>query len=102
VALGVAAPGVLLNYLLGIGNPDVPTRLMARHWSLLVALVGGLLIAAAFHPELREAAMIVASAEKLALGIMVLASPLRTRAFTLFAVGADAVMVLLFAWVAFS
>lgn len=102
VAVGALAPGRLLALLLGIERPDAATRLMARHWSPLVALVGALLIAAAFHPELRAAAMAVAAAEKIALGILLLASPLRTRGFTLCAVGADAVMVALFAWIALS
>ena len=66
--------------------------LMARHWSLLAALVGGLLMYAGYHPEARLPAMIVGAAEKLVFGILVIASPLRTRRLTLTVACADAVM----------
>ncbi len=69
---------------------------MARHWSLLVALVGGLLMYAAHHPEARLPAMIVGAAEKLVFGVLVVASPLRRRPLTMAVVGADAIMGLLY------
>lgn len=70
--------------------------LMARHWSLLAALVGGLLMYAGYHPEARLPAMIIGAAEKLVFGILVIASPLRTRIRTVAIVGADAIMGLLY------
>ncbi|MGA8797985.1 MAG: hypothetical protein WB526_13095 [Candidatus Cybelea sp.] len=69
---------------------------MARHWSLLAALVGGLLMYAGYHPEARLPAMIVGAAEKLVFGILVIASPLRRRRLTLTVACADAVMGLLY------
>jgi hypothetical protein len=69
---------------------------MARHWSLLAALVGGLLMYAGYHPEARLPALIIGAAEKLAFGILVIASPLRRRRLTIAVVGADAIMGLLY------
>lgn len=93
---GLIFPRQLLAMLLGDRTNETTTLLMARHWSLLVALVGGLLIYAAYHPEIRVPVMIVAAAEKLVLGVLVIASPLRTRLVTLAVVAADAVMALLY------
>jgi hypothetical protein len=69
---------------------------MARHWSLLAALVGGLLMYAGYHPEARLPALFIGAAEKLAFGILVIASPLRRRRLTIAVVGADAIMGLLY------
>jgi hypothetical protein len=82
--------------LLGEKTNDTTVILMARHWSLLVALVGGLLIYAAYHPEARVPAMIVGAAEKLVFGVLIIASPLRRRRLTLAVVCADAIMGLLY------
>ncbi len=94
--LGLIFPRQLLAMLLGDRTNQTTTLLMARHWSLLVALVGGLLIYAAYHAEIRVPVMIVAAAEKLVLGVLVIASPLRTRLVTLAVVAADAVIALLY------
>jgi len=69
---------------------------MARHWSLLAALVGGLLMYAAYHPEARLPALVIGAAEKLVFGILVIASPLRGRRLTIAVVCADAIMGLLY------
>jgi len=96
VGAGLVAPRQLLAFLLGEDTSDATVILMARHWSLLVALVGGLLIYAAYNPEARIAAMIVGAAEKLVFGGLVIASPLRRRRLTVAVVCADAVMGLLY------
>jgi hypothetical protein len=69
---------------------------MARHWSLLTALVGGLLMYGAYHPEARLPALVIGAAEKLVFGILVIASPLRGRRLTIAVVCADAIMGLLY------
>ena len=96
VGLGLFLPRQLLEILLGEKPSDATMVLVARHWSLLGALVGALLAYAAYHPEIRAPVMVVAIAEKLALGVLVIASPLRTRVLTMFVVCADAVMALLY------
>lgn len=94
--LGIFAPGLLIKILLGIKTSDEATNLMARHWSLLVALVGGLLIYAGYYPPARPAAIFFALIEKVALGAFVLASPLRRRPATVFFASADGLMALLY------
>jgi hypothetical protein len=89
-------PRQLLALILGEKTSDATVILMARHWSLLVALVGGLLMYAGYHPEARVPAMIVGAAEKLVFGALVVASPLRRRRLTMTVVGADAIMGLLY------
>jgi hypothetical protein len=94
--VGLVVPRQLLGVFFAEKTNDATVILMARHWSLLVALVGGLLIYAAYHPEARVPIMIVAIVEKLALGILVVASPLRKRLITMSVVCADAIMALLY------
>jgi hypothetical protein len=94
--VGLVVPRQLLDVFLAEKTNDATVILIARHWSLLVALVGGLLIYAAYHPETRVPIMIVAIVEKLALGILVVASPLRKRIITMSVVCADAIMALLY------
>jgi hypothetical protein len=96
VGVGVAIPRQLLAFLLGETTSDTTVILMARHWSLLAALVGSLLMYAGYHPEARVPAMIIGAAEKLVFGILVIASPLRRRRLTIAVACADAVMGLLY------
>jgi hypothetical protein len=94
--IGLLFPRQIVASFLGDQAPTSTTQLLARHWCLLVALVGGLLIYAAFHAEIRVPVMIVAATEKLVLGGLVIASPLRARPLTLAVVGADGVMAILY------
>ena len=96
VGVGLVLPRQILNFLLGKRTDDPVVLLMARHWSFLGALVGGLLVYAAFHPEVRVPAMAVGAAEKLALGVLVVASPLRTRLITMAIVCGDAAIALVY------
>jgi hypothetical protein len=94
--IGLLFPRQIVASFLGDQAPASTTQLLARHWCLLVALVGGLLIYAAFHAQIRVPVMIVAATEKLVLGGLVIASPLRARPLTLAVVGADGVMAILY------
>ena len=96
LAVGVVAPNRMLRFLVGIDASDPTWRLIARHWLLVGALVGGLLIYAGFHVEARVPAMAFATIEKLAFGALVITSPLRGRLFTLAAVGVDSIMVVFY------
>ncbi len=96
VGIGVVVPRQLLAFLLDENTSDTTVILMARHWSLLTALVGGLLIYAGYNPEARLPALIIGAAEKLVFGILIIASPLRRRRLTLAVVCADAIMGLLY------
>ena len=96
LAVGVIAPVPLLKLLVNLDSSDWTLRLIARHWSLVVACVGLLLIGAAFDPALRTAAMAFAMIEKLAFAALVLPTPLRHHRFTMFAVTVDTLMVILY------
>jgi hypothetical protein len=96
-ALGLfLAPDTMMKVLFGQAPADALGRLLARHWGLLVFLVGALLIYAAYHAEVRYPALIVAIAEKVALALGVFASPFRRR-LSMFAMAlADAGMAALY------
>ena len=96
VGVGLVLPRQLLFVLLGAKTNDPTTILIGRHWSLLGALVGALLIYAAFHPDTRVPILTVAVIEKLTFGVLVIASPLRSRLLTMSFVCADAAMSLLY------
>jgi hypothetical protein len=58
------APRQVLARLYRIELTDEAGVLYARHWGLVVAAVGGLLMFAAAHPELRPAVVTAALVEK--------------------------------------
>jgi hypothetical protein len=95
-AIGLLFPRALLDTLFGLETNDGATLLLGRHWSLLLLLIGGLLIYAAYHPEVRIPVMVAAATEKIGIALLVVVSPLRKRPMTLLAIGADLVMALLY------
>ena len=98
----VLAPVAILRFLFGERDPDSLTIMITRHWGLLVALVGGLLIYAGYHPEARLPVMVAAIAEKLAIGVLIFSSPLRQRVSAMVVAGADTVMALLYIFILFA
>jgi hypothetical protein len=86
------APGTMLKLLFGQAPADALGLLLARHWGLLVGLVGALLIYAAPHAEVRVPTLIVAIGEKAAFALGVLTSPFRRRPTALVMALADAGM----------
>lgn len=93
---GVILPRLLFKTFFGLATADASAVVVARHWSLLIALVGALLLYAAYHPETRVPILVVAAAEKLALALLVFTGPLRKRTLTVAIVAADVVMALLY------
>jgi hypothetical protein len=66
LAIGLfVAPRRMLKFAFGLEAPQPVTILMARHWGLLIFLIGVLLVYAAFHPGVRAPAMIIGAVEKL-------------------------------------
>ena len=86
------APVTMMKLLFGQAPSDALSLLLARHWGLLVCLVGGLLIYAAYHAEVRVPALIVASVEKAAFALGMFLSPFRRRPTVLVMALADAGM----------
>jgi hypothetical protein len=90
------APVPVMKALFGQAPSDAPSIFVARHWGLLVCLVGGLLIYAAYHAEVRVPTLIVAIVEKAALVLGLLVSPFRRRPAVLATALADAAMSALY------
>jgi hypothetical protein len=86
------APGPVLKLLFGQAPSDALCLFIARHWGLLVGLVGALLIYSAYHAEARVPTLIVATVEKAAFVLGVAASPFRRRPAVLAMALADASM----------
>src|SRR5262249_61443475 len=86
------APVPVMKLLFGKAPSDVLSLFIARHWGLLVCLVGALLIYAAYHAEVRVPTLIVAIVEKVVLVLGLLISPLRRRPTVLAMALADAGM----------
>ncbi|MBV8221769.1 MAG: hypothetical protein JO293_00235 [Candidatus Eremiobacteraeota bacterium] len=86
------APAPALKLLFGAERIDALLWLIARHWGLLVSLVGGLLIYAAYHPDVRAPVMIVGIAEKLAIGALIFGSRFRTKPGAAIVATADTMM----------
>lgn len=90
------APRAFLGMLFGVKTDDAFTLFIARHWALLASLVGALLVYAAFHPEVRAPALLVAIVEKLSVAPLLFLGPWRrTPAATRMAVIDGAMGVIL-------
>jgi hypothetical protein len=94
--LGAAMPRAVLRFSLGMDQPDSVTVIIARHWFLLLGLVGGLLVYAACHSEAREPALVIGLVEKAVFATLIFASPLRKHAVMALAAGGDTIMALFF------
>jgi hypothetical protein len=90
------APVPMIRMVFGQAPSDALSLLIARHWGLLVGLVGGLLIYAAYHAEVRVPTLIVAIVEKVAIVLGLLTSPLRRRPAVLVMALADAGMAAMY------
>src|SRR5207248_6326083 len=77
------APVTMMKLLFGQTPSDALGLVIARHWGLLVCLVGALLIYAAYHAEIRVPTLIVAITEKAAFALCMFISPFRGRPMVL-------------------
>ena len=91
-ALLFLAPVTMMKMLFGQAPSDALSLLIARHWGLLVCLVGALLIYAAYHAEIRVPTLIVAIVEKAAFALGMFLSPFRRPRTVLVMALADAGM----------
>jgi hypothetical protein len=96
-ALGLSlAPVTTMKMLFGQAPSDALSLLIARHWGLLVCLIGALLVYAAYHPEIRVPTLIVAIVEKAAFALGMFSSPFRRRPAVLVLALADAGMAVVY------
>ena len=87
------APTPVLRLIYGEAPADEVSLAVARHWGVLVFLVGALLIYAAFHPSIRGP---VAAIEKAALGAGVLGTSLRTHPAAVTIAAGDSLIALIY------
>jgi hypothetical protein len=90
------APVTSMKILFGQSPSDALSLAIARHWGLLICLVGALLVDAAYHAELRVPTMLVAIVEKTAFALGLSLSPFRRRPAVLVMVLADTGMAVVY------
>jgi len=90
------APSQVLRMICGEAPTDAISLGVARHWGLLIFCVGVLLIYAAFHPSVRDPAMVFAATEKVALGTGVLGTSLRRHAVAASIAAGDSLIALVY------
>ena len=86
----------MMKALFGQSPADALGLAVARHWALLIFLVGALIVYAAYRPEIRVPTLIVAAVEKAAFAVGMLTSPLRRRPAVIVMALADAGMAALY------
>ena len=88
------APATMFRIIFGETPKDAPALALARHWGLLIFLIAALLIYAAYHPAVRDPAILLGAIEKIALGAGVLGTSLRRhRMAAAIAIGDSAIAV---------
>ncbi len=90
------APATVLNQLFAEPPSDAVSLALMRHWGLLVFCFGGLLIYAAYRPELRKPVLVFTIVEKVALVLGILFLPLALRSGAYVAAASDATFTTLY------
>ncbi|MEZ6029565.1 MAG: hypothetical protein R3C46_07410 [Hyphomonadaceae bacterium] len=96
MAQAVFAPRATVRAYFGEAAESRQFDLIIRNWGMLITAGGGLLIYAAFTPEIRPAALIMVGATKIAFVALMLGSGVMQRQAKV-ALAADAIMIALFA-----
>jgi hypothetical protein len=94
--LQLIAPASVLRMIFGEAPTDEVSLAVARHWGLLIFLIGALLVYAAFHPSVRGPAIVVAVIEKAALGLGVFGTSLRTHPAAAAIAAGDSLIALIY------
>jgi len=90
------APTWTLRHTFGEVPSGVVSRVLARHWGLLLFCVGILLVYSAFHPTVRQPAVVVASIEKVGFVACVFGPSLRQRRIPSIMATGDGLMVVIY------
>jgi len=94
--LQFVAPVPMLRMIYGDAPTDEVSLALARHWGLLIFLIGVLLIYAAFHPAVRNPATLLAALEKIALGVGVFGTSLRKHPVAAVIAAGDSLIALVY------
>ncbi len=90
------APRPALKLFFEVETFEASTLLLARHWGLLIFLVGGLLVYSAYDPTTRDPVLVVASLEKIAFSGLVFFGPGKRTAIATIAAAGDSAFVVLY------
>ena len=90
------APSWVARHTFGEAPSGAASIALARHWGLLLFCVGALLVYSAFHPAVREPAVVLASVEKAGFVACVFGTSLRKRPIISMMAAADALMTLVY------
>jgi hypothetical protein len=90
------APCWVACHTFGEAPSGAASMALARHWGLLLFCVGALLVYSAFHPAVREPAVVVALVEKVGFAACVFGTSLRKRPIISMMAAADTLMVLVY------
>jgi hypothetical protein len=90
------APAPMLRTIYGEAPKDAASLALARHWGLLIFLIGALLVYAALHPAVRDPAVLIAAIEKIALGVGVLGTTLRQHPVAAAIAAGDSIIALVY------
>jgi hypothetical protein len=94
--LAAAVPRPFLLAVFGVGDADAALAFFARHWGVLIFVVGALLVYAAYDPSVRLPVLLAGAAEKLVIVAMIFFGSLkRTRLMTVAAI-ADGTFAILY------
>jgi hypothetical protein len=101
---GLAAllfPHLFLRLGFEVEGPGSLTLFFVRHWGVLIAVVGALIVYAAYAPAVRAPVLAAAALEKFAIGFLIFFGPVkRTGAMSLIAIGDGVFAILYIAYLA--
>ena len=90
------APAIVLSQWFVDPPADAVTLAVMRHWGLLVFCFGGLLVWAAYRPDLRKPVLVFTIVEKVALVLGILLLPLALKSGAYVAAGTDATLSIVY------
>jgi len=89
-------PSWTLRHAFGEVPSGTVAIVLARHWGLLLFCVGMLLVYSAFHPTVRQPAVVLASVEKVGFAACVFGTSLRQRRIPSIMATGDALMAVIY------
>ena len=90
------APRAILKLMYDVNTSEPTTLLLARHWGLLIFLIGALLVYSAYDPSTRDPVLVVASLEKIAFAGLVFFGPVNRTPVATFAAAGDTSFAILY------
>ncbi len=90
------APHLFLRFGLGVESPQSSMVFLARHWGVLIAVVGALIVYCVGAPAIRTPVLVAAAVEKFAVGLLIFLGSVRRTKLITAAVIADGLFAILY------